>query len=77
MKKGIDPLFVGNWENTYDDIENTNNPSPNTNLEFDDVPKDLQDIGNAQKLRIKNIAQINQVLQPFAKRLALPNLESK
>ena len=62
MKKGIDPLFVGNWENTYDDIENTNNPSPNTNLEFDDVPQDLQDIGNAQKLRIKNIAQINQVL---------------
>ena len=27
MKKGVDPLFVGNWEDTNDDIENTNNPS--------------------------------------------------
>ena len=59
MKKGVDPLFVGNWEDTNDDIENPNNPSLNSNLEFDD---DSQDIGNAQKSRIKIIAQINQIL---------------
>ena len=62
MKKGVNPLFVGNWEDTNDDIENPNNPSLNANLEFDDDPHDLQDIGNAQKSRIKNIAQINQIL---------------
>ena len=62
MKMGVNPLFVGNWEDTNDDIENPNNPSLNSNLEFDDDPHDLQDIGNAQKLRIKNIAEINQIL---------------
>jgi hypothetical protein len=36
MKKGVDPLFVGNWEDTTDDIENPNNPSLNANIEFDD-----------------------------------------
>jgi hypothetical protein len=53
---------VGNWKDPNDDIENTNNPSLNTNIEFDDDPQDLQNIGNAQILRIKNIAQINHVL---------------
>ena len=62
MKKGVDPLFVGSWEDTTDDIENTNNPSLNENIEFDDDPQDLQNIGNAQTFRMKNIAQINQVL---------------
>jgi hypothetical protein len=62
MKKGVDPLFVGNWEDTTDDVENTNNLSLNSNIEFDDDPQDLQNIGNAQISRIKNIAQINQIL---------------
>ena len=62
MKKGVDPLFVGNWEDTADDIENINNSSLNTNIEFDDDPQDLQNIGNAQASRMKNIAEINQVL---------------
>ena len=53
MKKGVDPLFVGSWEDTSDDIENTHNSSLNANLEFDDHSKDLQNIGNAQKLSIK------------------------
>ena len=62
MKNGVDPLFVGNWEDTNDDIENTNDPSLNANIKFDDDPQDLQNIGNAQILRMKNIAQINQIL---------------
>ena len=62
MKKGVDPLFVGSWEDTTDDIENTNKSSLNANIEFDDEPQDLQNIGNAQISRMKNIAQINQVL---------------
>ena len=61
MKKGVDPLFVGNWEDTTDDVED-NNSSSNANIEFDDEPQDLQNIGNAQLSRMKNIAQINQVL---------------
>ena len=62
MKKGVDPLFVGSWEDTIDDVENTNYSSLNTNIEFDDDPQNLQKIGNAQASRIKNVAQINQVL---------------
>ena len=62
MKKGIDPLFVGNWEDSTDDIENTNNSSLDANIEFDDVPQDLQNIGNAQISRMKNVAQMNQIL---------------
>ena len=62
MKKGVDPLFMGSWEDTNDNIENTNNHPLNAGIEFDDDPQDLQNIGNAQTLRIKNIAQINQIL---------------
>ena len=62
MKKGVDPLFVGSWENATDNVEDTNNPSLNADIEFDDDPQDLQNIGNAQILRMKNIAQINQIL---------------
>ena len=61
MKRGVDPLFIGNWEDTTDDVED-NNSSSNANIEFDDEPQDLQNIGNAQLSRMKNIAQINQVL---------------
>ena len=53
MKKGVDLLFVGSWEDTNDDIENTNNHPLNAGIEFDDDPQDLQNIGNAQTLRIK------------------------
>ena len=49
---------MGNWEDTNDNIENTNDPSLNANIEFDDDPQDLQNVGNAQILRMKNIAQI-------------------
>ena len=62
MKKGVDPLFVGSWEDTADNIEEINNPSLNSNIEFDDDPQDLQSIGKAHTLTMKNIAEIDQVL---------------
>ena len=51
---------MGSWEDTTDDVEN--NHSLNANIEFDDDPQDLQNLGKAQKLRMKNIVEINQVL---------------
>ena len=38
MKKRVDLLFGGSWEDTNDDIENTNNHSLNAGIEFDDDP---------------------------------------
>ena len=61
IKNGVDPLFVGNWEDTNDNFGNTNDPSLNANIAFDDDPQDLQNIGNAQISRMKNIAQIDHI----------------
>ena len=66
MKKLVDPLFVDNWEDSTDDIENTKDPSLDANIEFDDEPQDLQNIENTQILRMKNFAQMNQVLNETA-----------
>ena len=41
-------------------LKNANNSSLNANIEFDDDPQDLQNIGNAQILRLKN--KINHIL---------------
>jgi hypothetical protein len=62
MKKGVDPLFLGSWENTDEALESTENLTNNLDIEFDDNPQDMQNIGNAQILRMKSIAEINQIL---------------
>jgi len=51
LKKGADPTLIGSWEDTSDgvEIEGLNFLNGNQDINYDDLPLDLQNIRNNHK----------------------------